>query len=40
MDDRVPDADRVADFAVRHFVHHDGGATDRVIDELILGVPG
>ena len=40
MDDRVPEAEKVADFAARDFAHHDGGATDRVIDELILGVPG
>ena len=30
-------ADLVADFATRHFAHLDGGATDRVIDELIVG---
>jgi CDP-glycerol glycerophosphotransferase (TagB/SpsB family) len=33
------EADKVADFAVRHFAHLDGGASDRVIDELILGAP-
>jgi CDP-ribitol ribitolphosphotransferase / teichoic acid ribitol-phosphate polymerase len=31
------EADKVADFAARHFAHLDGGASDRVIDELILG---
>jgi CDP-ribitol ribitolphosphotransferase len=30
------EAERVPDFARRHFDHLDGGATDRVIDELIL----
>ena len=30
------DAEKVAAFARRHFDHLDGGATDRVIDELIL----
>lgn len=29
--------DRVAGFATRHFAHLDGSATDRVIDELIVG---
>jgi CDP-ribitol ribitolphosphotransferase len=29
-------AEKVPDFARRHFDHLDGGATDRVIDELIL----
>jgi CDP-ribitol ribitolphosphotransferase / teichoic acid ribitol-phosphate polymerase len=28
---------KVAAFAERHFAHLDGGSTDRVIDELILG---
>lgn len=30
-------AQKVADFAVRHFAHLDAGSTDRVIDQLILG---
>ena len=30
------DAARVPAFAARHFVHLDGGSTDRVIDQLIL----
>ena len=34
------DADKVAEFAARHFAHLDGGASDRVIDELILGKAG
>jgi len=29
--------ERVAAFAARHFAHLDGGSTDRVIDQLILG---
>jgi CDP-ribitol ribitolphosphotransferase len=29
-------AEKVADFASRHFAHHDSGSTDRVIDQLIL----
>jgi CDP-ribitol ribitolphosphotransferase len=33
------EADKVAEFAARHFAHLDGGASDRVIDELILGGP-
>ena len=33
------DADKVAEFAARHFAHLDGGASDRVIDELIQGEP-
>ena len=28
------------EFAARHFAHLDGGASDRVIDELILGEAG
>jgi len=28
--------EKVADFAARHFAHHDAGSTDRVIDDLIL----
>ena len=31
------DAGLVAGFATRHFAHLDGSATDRVIDELIVG---
>jgi CDP-ribitol ribitolphosphotransferase len=31
------EADKVAGFATRHFAHLDGSATDRVIDELIVG---
>jgi CDP-ribitol ribitolphosphotransferase / teichoic acid ribitol-phosphate polymerase len=31
------EAAKVTDFAARHFAHLDGGATDRVIDELIVG---
>lgn len=31
------DAERVAEFRRQHFAHLDGGATDRVIDQLILG---
>jgi hypothetical protein len=31
------EADTVAGFATRHFAHLDGSATDRVIDELIVG---
>ena len=31
------EAEKVMDFRSRHFDHLDGGATDRVIDELILG---
>ena len=30
-------AEKVADFAARHFAHLDAGSTDRVIDQLILG---
>lgn len=30
------DADKVAAFTARHFDHFGGGATDRIIDELIL----
>ncbi len=30
------DIERVRAFAARHFVHLDGGSTDRVIDQLIL----
>jgi CDP-ribitol ribitolphosphotransferase len=30
-------AEKVADFARRHFAHLDAGSTDRVIDQLILG---
>jgi CDP-ribitol ribitolphosphotransferase len=29
--------EKVAAFAARHFAHSDGGSTDRVIDQLILG---
>ena len=31
------EVEKVAAFATRHFAHLDGGSTDRVIDELILG---
>jgi CDP-ribitol ribitolphosphotransferase len=30
------EADKVDDFATRHFAHHDSGSTDRVIDQLVL----
>jgi hypothetical protein len=30
------EADKVDDFATRHFAHLDSGATDRVIDQLIV----
>jgi CDP-ribitol ribitolphosphotransferase len=33
------EADKIAAFVARHFAHLDGGASDRVIDELILGGP-
>jgi hypothetical protein len=29
-------AEKVADFASRHFAYLDAGSTDRVIDQLIL----
>jgi CDP-ribitol ribitolphosphotransferase len=28
--------EKVADFAARHFAHHDNGSSDRVIDQLVL----
>jgi CDP-ribitol ribitolphosphotransferase len=31
------EVEKVAAFAARHFAHLDGGSTDRVIDQLILG---
>lgn len=31
------EAEKVADFATRHFAHLDAGSADRVIDQLILG---
>src|SRR3954447_22407931 len=31
------EVEKVADFAARHFAHHDSGSTDRVIDQLIIG---
>ncbi|MDZ4166636.1 MAG: CDP-glycerol glycerophosphotransferase family protein [Coriobacteriia bacterium] len=34
------EAERVAAFAERHLEHHDGHATDRIIDDLVLGRAG
>ena len=31
------EVEKVAAFAARHFAHLDGGSTDRVIDQLIVG---